>query len=224
MGCGFGAFGDDLHAEVAGEAEDGLDDGEAVVVLGHTGDEGAIDLEQIEGETMQVAERGEAGAEVVDAEADAKRFELGEDADGVFGVGHADALGDLETEGVGIDAGVVEDLLDLLDEVGSSELPCGEIDADRERLRARELLVPAVHGAAGLAEDPGVEEEDEAGVLGDADELVGIDELGGGLAPADEGLEADDFVAAERHDGLVVELELVVFESAAEAGFECRGG
>ena len=64
------AFGDRLQAERVGEAHDGGDDGAVVRVAASVEavDEGAVDLQQVDREAPQVAERRVAGAEVVDRE------------------------------------------------------------------------------------------------------------------------------------------------------------
>ncbi len=47
------AFGHDAHVEVAGEREDRLHDSGGLVVAQDIGDEGAVDLQLVEGEVRR---------------------------------------------------------------------------------------------------------------------------------------------------------------------------
>jgi hypothetical protein len=75
LGWPFDAFGDDLEAEAASELKEG---GEEVALVGldvEGVDEGAVDLQDAEGEAGQVGQRGVADAEVVEGELDAEGVE-----------------------------------------------------------------------------------------------------------------------------------------------------
>src|SRR6478752_5872297 len=61
---GLDAFGDHFEIEGVGEGDDGGDDRHLLRIFGHIVDERAIDLEGVEGQAAEVAERGVAGAEV----------------------------------------------------------------------------------------------------------------------------------------------------------------
>src|SRR5207237_10364420 len=62
----------------------------------HPRDEGLVDLDLMDREPMQVGERGVAGAEVIDRKAHPELAELGQGLDGTLGLGHDQALRDLE--------------------------------------------------------------------------------------------------------------------------------
>ena len=68
-------LGDRRLAEAAGDLDDRLDGQLVGVVARHVADEGAVDLDQVEGDLLQVVEGAEAGAVVVDRDLAA---ELGE--------------------------------------------------------------------------------------------------------------------------------------------------
>ncbi len=51
------AFGDHVAVEHLGHAGDDADDLEAFAAVGHAHDEGAVDLQRVEGEAVQVRER-----------------------------------------------------------------------------------------------------------------------------------------------------------------------
>ena len=68
-GLAFDAFGDGGEAEAVAEADDGGGDLSALPRVRHGADEAGVDLEFVEGEELEVAEAGVAGAEVVEREA-----------------------------------------------------------------------------------------------------------------------------------------------------------
>ncbi len=65
-------FGDRLDAEPAGEIDQGLHEGAVVGGVRDVLHEGAVDLDDVDAELAQVAERGVAGAEIVDGDAAAE--------------------------------------------------------------------------------------------------------------------------------------------------------
>ena len=129
---GFDAFGGAGESERVGEVNDGGDDGAVFGVAAEPVDEGLVDFDRVDGEAFEVAEGGVAGAEVVDGEVDAWGAQCPEGAGDRWGVVHEGGLGDLEPEGAGLEAAVLEDVVDLVGEGGFAELAGGEVDADAE--------------------------------------------------------------------------------------------
>ena len=78
---------------------------------------------------------------------------------------------------------------------------------------AGDLETPGV--TAALAQHPAADRDDQAGLLGDRDELGGRDQAPLGVAPAQQRLDAGDGPVGEPHDGLVVQLELRRWRSRA---------
>ena len=66
------SFGHDHELQAVGHGDDGAHDGRVVGVRRDLRDEAAVDLQIVEREVLEVAQRGVAGAEVVDAD-DARR-------------------------------------------------------------------------------------------------------------------------------------------------------
>src|SRR4029077_13078098 len=89
-------------------------------------------------------------------------------------------------------------------------------DVDRHVHRARMQLAEARRFGASLREHPFAKADDEAGLLGEWDELTRGKLAGGGMLPADEGLVGHDLAAAEVDDGLVVEPELAPDDAFAQ--------
>src|SRR5579863_8703733 len=67
------AFGCGLHAEILAQRCDGAHDGCAFQAFAERADEGAVDLDRVEGKFPQIAERGIADAEIVEADTHAER-------------------------------------------------------------------------------------------------------------------------------------------------------
>jgi len=68
-GLTFDAFGDGGKTEAVAEANDGGGDLAAFTSMSHGADEAGVDLKLVEGQKLEVAEAGVAGAEVVECEA-----------------------------------------------------------------------------------------------------------------------------------------------------------
>src|SRR5438105_15801035 len=68
LGGRLDALGDHLDAEISSEQQDGLDDPPVLLVRAHRPDEARIDLEKVDREPVQIAERAVSGPEVVDAQ------------------------------------------------------------------------------------------------------------------------------------------------------------
>src|SRR5207237_10524651 len=69
------ALGDDVDPQPPSHGEDPGDDGGVVIVGAEAVDEASVDLEHVDGEPLEVAERRVAGAEVVDGELPAEGLE-----------------------------------------------------------------------------------------------------------------------------------------------------
>ena len=81
-------------------------------------------------------------------------------------------------------------------------------------------VAPACELSAGLLDHPGTDRQDQAGLLGQGDELTRRDHAAPGMLPASERFEAGDAAALGVHLRLVVEAELLAFDGAAQVGLE----
>src|SRR5882762_7898393 len=120
------ALGHHLHAQVAPEQEDRLDDAAVLLVRAHRPDEARIDLEQVDGQPVQVAERAVPGAEVVDAQLQPELPQAGQAPRRGGGVLDQHALGDLQPQRARVQPGGPQRVVDLLDQVGLQHLPAGD--------------------------------------------------------------------------------------------------
>src|SRR2546423_11850009 len=73
-------LGDRVQPQTADQGNDTAHERGAAVARSHLGDERAVDLDAVGREARQIAQRGVAGAEVVDEDAHAERLELADRA------------------------------------------------------------------------------------------------------------------------------------------------
>ena len=151
-------------------------------------DERLGDLQHVERERAQVAERRVAGPEVVEREAHAELVQLAQR--GAHPRVDEHALGDLERRA----AAARMRWRRSVEVTRSSTSTCWSSTAERFTLHAD---VAADRAAAGLVEHELADRHDQAGLLGQRDELAGRDEAALRVVPAHERLGGDD-VAGRR--------------------------
>ena len=144
--------------------------------------------------------------------------QLLEHDDRLGGVLHHDALGDLELE-VGARRGRSaraprDDALDQVAAAGTARR-----DVHRHRAGRGCRASASARLAAGFAQHPVAERHDEAGLLGERDELGGGDEAALRMAPAHQRFHADDAPAAHVDLRLVVQHELRSSRARARSSF-----
>src|SRR5512139_4101765 len=90
---GFHAFGDDAQAQAARQLDYRAHDGGVVGVAVEVAHERAVDLQPVDGEALEIAERRVAGAEIVDRQPHAERLQLPHRVEIVFHVLQQDGFG-----------------------------------------------------------------------------------------------------------------------------------
>jgi hypothetical protein len=93
---GFHAFGDGFQAQLAREVEAGFHHRALARLRVRIGDEALVDLEFGEGHLRELRQRGIAGAEIVDGQAEALQPQAREHAEPARGIGHHQAFGDFQ--------------------------------------------------------------------------------------------------------------------------------
>ena len=167
-------LGDDLLAKFMCQRHDGADDDRIAVAFAARLDQGLVDLDRVEGKTVQVGERGITGAEIVERQMDAGFLEEIEDVRGLLRVLHDERFGDLEAQRFALNGGGADEMPDLLHQVGLDQLPAGDVDGNEQRLpRSRQVLLPARDVVDGAAENIGAELHDEVGLLRHGHEIGG---------------------------------------------------
>src|SRR5690606_1067737 len=127
------AFCDDVELQAVRQLDDASHDAGGSRIPCHAMDERAIDLELIERQTTQVAQRRISRAEIVDRYRNAEHLKLPEHVDRRLAVVKDDALGDLELQSVRCKSLAVQDAREPFDELWAMEMQGGDVDRDPER-------------------------------------------------------------------------------------------
>ena len=96
--------------------------------------EGLVDLQLVEGEAPEIAERGIAGAEIVHVDGHAERLQLVQLAQNVVGALEQQRFDHLDLHPASFDAGRLQRLADDRDEIAVTKLHRGEVDRDEQML------------------------------------------------------------------------------------------
>jgi hypothetical protein len=194
---GLDPLGDRGEAEGVGEIDDAGDDGAITAVapvvdgLDEPRHERAVDLERVDGELLQVGQRGVARPEVVHRDRDTQALEGVQRTGARLGVVQQHALGDLDAQVPRVQTRAGEGRGHHPVRAGHEQLAGRSVDGDPQVAQAGVLAVPGGDLLARLAEDERAEGDDEPGLLGDGDELRGLELLAVELA-AGQRLHPDD--------------------------------
>ncbi len=165
------------------------------------------------------------GAEVVDGELHADVLQPAQRLGRGLEVVLQRALGHLEAQRRGVDAGIARGAGHHLGEVGPLQLARRHVGRDRER-----HVVAGVAGGAGdvarLREDPRAHRHDDAGLLGHPQEVARRHDAAHRVVPAQERLDRDAVTGGEVELGLEQHPQLVAVERAPERalGEQARHG
>ena len=158
-----------LQAEAVRQADDGADDGLVFRVIGDIAHEGLVDLQFVDLESLEVTQRGIAGAEVVYRHADAAFMQVVHHRDRAERVIHRDTLGQFELQILRRQLHRVENLRDHLGQIGMAELHCREVDRDDHRRHA--AVHPRLHLASRSAQHPFADLQNLAAAFRDRNEF-----------------------------------------------------
>src|SRR5215471_2524512 len=209
------AFGHGGDPERAPDLADRLDHAAVHRVLGDVTDELSIDLQEVHRQGLQIDERGNPAAEVIERKAAAAALELAHQVARVREARHRSGLGDLEAQGARNRrlADALQDEIDerLLIERGAREIHCHQ----RQRYAA---LAPLGEQGDRLSHHPAVDDRHDVVPLGGRYEFARRHEQALIIAqPHRELVEGTATVGAEWHDWLEVQLQAVVLGCARDA-------
>ncbi len=181
--------------------------------------EAGVDLELANRQLAQIAERGIAGAEVVQRQGQADAAQLlhhGLDR-GCLAVDEH-RFGKLELDRAGRQADLLEQRHGGLDEAVAGKLLSRDVDRDR---RHRQPLRPPQPGLpAGRAQDPGAQPVDQARALGDRHELGRRHPALALVPPAQQRLRASNLAARKLDLRLKEQLQQIAVERLAQRCLE----
>ena len=178
-------------------------------------DEAAVDLQFVEREALQIAQRRIAGAEIVEGDADAERAQRMEQLQRRFAAFEEDRFGDLDLEPVGSEAAVGERA------AGWFRCSAPRWNCTGETLTATRTCSgqPAACAQASRTTQAPI------GTMSPVSSAIGMKSAGEILparrmVPAQQRLERANAVVLEVEQRLVVELELIALDREAKVGFE----
>ena len=186
-------------------------------------DEVARDLEDVDAEAAQVAERRVAGTEVVDghlARPARRSLDAGE---GRLRVAEHGRLGHLEREPMRARGRSSSRIGQVGDEVGLLSWGAARLTVSSSGLWSGTRMSSRATSRQASSSTLLPSGEDAAALLGEADESSGATRPRVGVEPADERLDADDAARAELDDGLEEDAQLAPADALAPGRRSSRG-
>ena len=214
---GFHTFRRDARAEMRGDSHDGPNDG-CSIGIADLADEGPIDLDLVEWETAQIAQRRIAGAEIVERDANAEVSQPMQAGDHRLGVLHEHTLGDFQFEAVRRETRLGQCRPDALFEPRLLELDGRDVDGDAQ------VMGPGRGFPACLLQSPSPKRDDQPRLFCQRDELVGCDHAASGVGPPHQRLEADDPVVGQTQDRLIMQGEAAADDGLSHLQLELHPG
>ena len=165
--------------------------------------EAAINLQEIDGEVLQVTEGRQTSAEVVEREFAAKTVQRLNEPTGLREIGDGGSLGNLEANLRGIQATGAELLDDKRQELVIAHALAGKIDCAHGKSRA--FIRRRNQPTKGILHHPAIDGRHEVVAFGRSNEMVRRHQLTLFIAHADEQFKMTaHFSSLQRHDGLPV--------------------
>ncbi len=178
--------------------------------------EGLVDLEPVEREPLDVAQRRVAGAEVVHRQHHAHRAQPLQRHHRVVGVLHQDVLRQLQLQQPRRQPGLCQGAHHQVEDVLAAELHRRQVDAEADR--PEPALLPRRRLPARLAQHPLADHQDQPGLLGQRDEAARRHQPVPATRPAQQRLRAHDPPGGKLHLRLVVQQQLAARHAVAQVG------
>ena len=137
-----------------------------------------------------------------------------------LGIRHQHALGQLQNQGLRVEAGGIDSVRHLANQLGVLQLTPGDVDADLHRGVCGISNLPAASIAGCLLKHPASKLHDQAALLGDADEAGRVQHPPLRMIPSHQRLDTVDGTALEHDDRLVVHDELFLVECGLQVVLE----
>ena len=202
------ALGDDLAAEGVGQADNAVDDGQVVRVFEHVMDEGAVDLQRLHGQLLEVGEGRIAGAEIVDGELHAKLAAFGDALRNLRQILQGGGFQNLDLQLPGRYRRVAgENLLQAGQEILPLQVVGVDVHADRQ---LQVVGQPAFHLAQRGLHDVFTQVALHAVLLEQGEEVVRREQAFFRMLPAQQRLSAENMPGPHVGLGLVKEHEFTV--------------
>src|SRR5699024_3480430 len=136
LAFGFDAFGQSTKAQRLTQGDYCLADGRIARIVGQCSGEALVDLEGVEGQFLEIGQRGIAGAEIIHGQLQIELLELVQQGCGGVPGAHDEAFGQLQFEVVGGQPGRCQAPLDAGPEITALNLNAGYVDRDAAKVDA----------------------------------------------------------------------------------------
>ena len=210
------ALGQRREPEVLRHGDDRAHDAVVAAVLEHVAHEGAVDLQRVHREALEIRQGRIARAEVVDGEREACFHQRLHDVHGTARVAHHARFGELDLEARRGQCRTLDDRQRPLGKVLFVDLVRGDVDGDAGR-QGQPSVAPCTQLAAGLGQHPFAQAHHHAAFLDDGQEVCRRHPAPVGIVPAQQRFDAGERAVGQRNLGLVVQLQAAVVQCLAEA-------
>src|SRR5579859_1886504 len=202
-------FGDGLLAEQLGDVLDAAHGGVVDRIFIHVFNELSVDLDVIDRQLLEVMERGNASAEIVEREADADLAHLLDELDRAVDIVDRFRFGDLETQLFAVEGGARYPILHKGLEIAVADRFARQID--RNHLGLGHQLAILGQEVDDIADHPFVDARHDAEAFGGGQEFAGIDQLAVAVLEAQQDLAAQPAaLELQRFDQLRIEGEMIL--------------
>ena len=211
---GLHALGYHSEAQAVSQCHDGPQQRHRIRFRFEFQEESLVDLDRVDRQTAEIAQRGVPCAEVVDGNAHTQSTQAAHLTARLLDVVHDYAFGQFQFEGAGVEPGLLQDAGHGIGETGSRELGSRDVYGHLHWRQTR--AAPLHHPAACLLQYPAPDGDDKAALLGHGNELRWRDDPQLGMVPDQQRFEAHK-VAPDAELRLVAQLEFAVLQGAAQS-------
>ena len=187
-----------------------------VAIADRTG-EGAIELDAVDRQIAQVADRGEAGAEVVDPPAHAQICQAVDQLPHPRGQGEEVGFGDLQMEAFGANGGLLKPLAHPIGQIRVAEGGGGDIGGHKVIGRQGR------QGSDAAAHHPQIDLHRQVAAEGRGKEGIGHRDAAIASHPAHQGLVTAELAAGQIHHGHEPRLEGIGLKGLSDLGLQRQG-
>ena len=187
---GFDAFGDHFQAEVVRQVDHGVHQLAVFFAQLHAADKAFVDLEQRNRQAVEVHERREAGAKIIQRKTHTQPTQRIHRLFDQIAAAHDGSFGQFEFQPAGIDAPLGDQAAQGRQQL--TVLKLAERQVDRHVQCRQPEFAQRLHVAQGAGNDPVTQRHDQTALLGQGYKLAGWQQSTLGVAPAYQGFEAND--------------------------------
>src|SRR5215204_536368 len=200
------------------EVYDRAHDRRVVWIFANVRNERLVDLQRVDRKSLQVVERGVAGAEVINRDADSHQLQLVQLLDRLLRIFHDRTLSQLELEPTRIEVRLLQHMRHIGDERRLLKLSRREVYRHANGRQA--LVLPRFVLCTRSAHYMVAQCNDQTSFFGDRDELAGIEQAQTRMLPAHERFHAHELKAANINLRLVMHYKLRTLDARPDIAFE----